>query len=90
MRAYRGLIDALHAYPRFADVGTPQTRAREAAAFLTHAVFESVGLKYVKEIDEADHGRTCGATQPFGCPVVGRYGRITGVVGVAPGAGPTC
>lgn len=25
---YQGLIDALHAYPRFANTGTPQTRAR--------------------------------------------------------------
>ncbi|MEV4881493.1 glycoside hydrolase family 19 protein [Streptomyces cyaneofuscatus] len=74
---YQGLIDALHAYPRFANTGTPQTRAREAAAFLTHADFESVGLKYVKEINEANYWRKCDDTQPFGCPA-GReayYGR---------------
>ncbi|MFI0191646.1 glycoside hydrolase family 19 protein [Streptomyces sp. NPDC017082] len=74
---YQGLIDALHAYPRFANTGTPQTRAREAAAFLTHADFESVGLRYVKEINEANYWRKCDDSQPYGCPA-GReayYGR---------------
>ncbi|WP_406414425.1 glycoside hydrolase family 19 protein [Streptomyces halstedii] len=74
---YQGLVDALAAYPGFANTGTPQTRAREAAAFLTHADFESVGLRYVKEINEANYGRKCDDTQPYGCPA-GReayYGR---------------
>ncbi|MFB6943520.1 MULTISPECIES: glycoside hydrolase family 19 protein [unclassified Streptomyces] len=74
---YQGLIDALHAYPRFANTGTPATRAREAAAFLTHADFESVGLRYVKEINEADYWRKCDYSRPYGCPA-GRtayYGR---------------
>ncbi|WP_457515631.1 chitinase [Streptomyces sp. TE33382] len=74
---YQGLIDALHAYPRFANTGTPATRAREAAAFLTHADFESVGLKYVKEINEANYWRKCDYNRPYGCPA-GRkayYGR---------------
>ncbi|WP_343238946.1 glycoside hydrolase family 19 protein [Streptomyces sp. SID9124] len=65
---YQGLIDALHAYPRFANTGTEQTRAREAAAFLTHADFESVGLRYVKEINEANYWIKCDYSQPFGCP----------------------
>ncbi|MFF8710013.1 glycoside hydrolase family 19 protein [Streptomyces sp. NPDC015184] len=74
---YQGLIDALSAYPRFANTGTPATRAREAAAFLTHADFESVGLRYVKEINEANYWRKCDYGQPYGCPA-GRtayYGR---------------
>ncbi|MFF1499397.1 glycoside hydrolase family 19 protein [Streptomyces sp. NPDC058316] len=74
---YQGLIDALRAYPRFANTGTPATRAREAAAFLTHADFESVGLRYVKEINEADYWRKCDYGRPYGCPA-GRtayYGR---------------
>ncbi|MFF3630057.1 glycoside hydrolase family 19 protein [Streptomyces sp. NPDC002164] len=74
---YQGLIDALHAYPRFANTGTPVTRAREAAAFLTHADFESVGLRYVKEINEANYWRKCDYSLPYGCPA-GRtayYGR---------------
>ncbi|MYY03409.1 chitinase [Streptomyces sp. SID4913] len=65
---YQGLIDALHAYPRFANTGTEQTRSREAAAFLTHADFESVGLQYVKEINEANYWIKCDYSQPFGCP----------------------
>ncbi|WP_326681305.1 glycoside hydrolase family 19 protein [Streptomyces sp. NBC_01237] len=74
---YQGLIDALHAYPRFANTGTPGTRAREAAAFLTHAHFESVGLKYVKEINEANYWRKCDYSRPYGCPAGQKayYGR---------------
>ncbi|MFF2958533.1 glycoside hydrolase family 19 protein [Streptomyces sp. NPDC057963] len=74
---YRGLIDALHAYPRFANTGTPATRAREAAAFLTHADFESVGLRYVKEINEANYWRKCDYSRPYGCPAgqTAYYGR---------------
>nr|WP_328894880.1 glycoside hydrolase family 19 protein [Streptomyces sp. NBC_00236] len=74
---YQGLIDALHAYPRFANTGTEAMRGREAAAFLTHADFESVGLQYVKEINEANYWIKCDYSQPFGCPA-GRsayYGR---------------
>ncbi|MFJ3592022.1 glycoside hydrolase family 19 protein [Streptomyces sp. NPDC090231] len=65
---YQGLIDALHAYPRFANTGTEAMRSREAAAFLTHADFESVGLQYVKEINEANYWIKCDYSQPFGCP----------------------
>ncbi|MDQ0795457.1 hypothetical protein QFZ58_003945 [Streptomyces sp. B1I3] len=74
---YQGLVDALHAYPRFANTGTPQTRAREAAAFLTHADFESVGLRYVKEINEANYWRKCDYGRPYGCPAgqTAYYGR---------------
>ncbi|MFD7860673.1 glycoside hydrolase family 19 protein [Streptomyces sp. NPDC059783] len=74
---YQGLIDALHAYPRFANTGTETTRAREAAAFLTHADFESVGLRYVKEINEANYWIKCDYSQPFGCPAGQKayYGR---------------
>ncbi|MFD7616907.1 glycoside hydrolase family 19 protein [Streptomyces sp. NPDC059802] len=74
---YQGLIDALHAYPRFANTGTPTTRAQEAAAFLTHADFESVGLRYVKEINEANYWRKCDYSQPYGCPAGQKayYGR---------------
>ncbi|MFE2933006.1 glycoside hydrolase family 19 protein [Streptomyces sp. NPDC059278] len=74
---YQGLIDALHAYPRFANTGTPATRAREAAAFLTHADFESVGLQYVKEINEDNYWRKCDYSRPYGCPAGQKayYGR---------------
>ncbi|WP_283852499.1 glycoside hydrolase family 19 protein [Streptomyces sp. ML-6] len=74
---YQGLIDALSAYPGFANTGTPATRAREAAAFLTHADFESVGLRYVKEINEANYWRKCDYSRPYGCPAgqTAYYGR---------------
>nr|WSW71489.1 chitinase [Streptomyces sp. NBC_00995] len=74
---YQGLIDALHAYPRFANTGTEAMRGREAAAFLTHADFESVGLRYVKEINEANYWIKCDYSRAYGCPA-GRsayYGR---------------
>jgi len=74
---YDGFVDALGAYPAFASTGTPETRTREAAAFLTHADFESVGLRYVKEINEANYWIKCDYSQPFGCPAgqTAYYGR---------------
>ncbi|GAA1406631.1 chitinase [Oerskovia paurometabola] len=74
---YQGLVDALAAYPRFANTGTETTRTQEAAAFLTHADFESVGLRYVKEINEANYWIKCDYSQPFGCPAGQKayYGR---------------
>lgn len=74
---YDGFVDALGAYPAFASTGTPETRTREAAAFLTHADFESVGLRYVKEINEANYWIKCDDEQPFGCPAgqTAYYGR---------------
>ncbi|WP_437584064.1 glycoside hydrolase family 19 protein [Paramicrobacterium sp. CJ85] len=65
---YEGIVDALNAYPEFASVGTETTRAREAAAFLAQADFESVGLQYVKEINEDNYWIKCDYSQPFGCP----------------------
>ncbi len=74
---YDGFVDALGAYPAFASTGTPETRTREVAAFLTHADFESVGLRYVKEINEANYWIKCDDEQPFGCPAgqTAYYGR---------------
>ncbi|MFE7699091.1 glycoside hydrolase family 19 protein [Microbacterium keratanolyticum] len=65
---YEGLIDAVNAYPAFANTGTPTMRAQEVAAFFAHADFESVGLRYVKEINEANYWIKCDLTQPYGCP----------------------
>ena len=77
LSTYDGFVDALGAYPAFASTGTPETRTREAAAFLTHADFESVGLRYVKEINEANYWIKCDDEQPFGCPAgqTAYYGR---------------
>ncbi|KRC34238.1 chitinase [Oerskovia sp. Root918] len=65
---YQGLVDALAAYPRFANTGTDTMKTQEAAAFLTHADFESVGLRYVKEINTANYWIKCDYSQSFGCP----------------------
>lgn len=74
---YDGLLAAMQAYPAFAHTGSEATRAREAAAFLAQADFETDGLRYVKQLNPADYAKKCDASQPYGCPA-GRaayYGR---------------
>ncbi|WP_402373736.1 glycoside hydrolase family 19 protein [Isoptericola rhizosphaerae] len=65
---YQGLVDALGAYPDFASAGGPEIAKREAAAFLANVDHETGGLRYVKEINEANYSHYCDETQPFGCP----------------------
>lgn len=74
---YAGLVTAIQAYPAFAHTGNRQTRAREAAAFLAQAAFETDGLHYVKQIDNGHYAKKCDAEQPFGCPAgkAAYYGR---------------
>ncbi|CAM5422888.1 chitinase [Streptomyces viridifaciens] len=74
---YKGLTDALSAYPKFAATGDSATRKREAAAFLANVSHETGGLRYVVEQNTANYGHYCDTTQPYGCPA-GRsayYGR---------------
>ena len=74
---YRGLTDALGAYPGFARTGGETTRKREAAAFLAHVAHETGGLRYVVEQNHANYGHYCDRSQPYGCPAGDRayYGR---------------
>ncbi len=65
---YEGLVEALEAYPGFATTGGDEVAAREAAAFLANVDHESGGLKYIKEINEANYPHYCDETQPYGCP----------------------
>ncbi|QNE22818.1 chitinase [Kribbella qitaiheensis] len=65
---YSGLIDALGAYPGFADTGDDATKKREAAAFLANVNHETGGLVYVKEINEANYPSYCHPELPYGCP----------------------
>ncbi|MFJ7248235.1 chitinase [Kitasatospora sp. NPDC098652] len=65
---YKGLTDALGAYPRFATSGDDATRKREAAAFLANVSHETGGLKYVVEQNTANYSHYCDAGQPYGCP----------------------
>ena len=74
---YSGLIDALGAYPGFANTGDDATKKREAAAFLANVNHETGGLVYIKEINEANYPHYCDWGQPYGCPAgqAAYYGR---------------
>lgn len=74
---YSGLIDALGAYPGFANTGDDTTKKREAAAFLANVNHETGGLVYIKEINEANYPHYCDWGQPYGCPAgqAAYYGR---------------
>ncbi|MFJ5924540.1 chitinase [Kitasatospora sp. NPDC092948] len=74
---YKGLTDALGAYPRFATTGSDAVRKREAAAFLANVSHETGGLRYVVEQNTANYSHYCDDSQPYDCPA-GRsayYGR---------------
>ena len=75
--SYKGLTDALGAYPGFARTGGDTTRKREAAAFLANVGHETGGLRHVVEQNTANHGHYCDTHQPYGCPAGTRayYGR---------------
>ncbi|MFF2351790.1 chitinase [Kitasatospora sp. NPDC058115] len=74
---YRGLVDALGAYPKFATSGDTATRKREAAALLANVSHETAGLKYVVEQNTANYPHYCDSSQPYGCPAgqAAYYGR---------------
>ncbi|TDD61530.1 chitinase [Kribbella antibiotica] len=65
---YAGLINALSAYPGFANTGDDTTKKREAAAFLANVNHETGGLVYIKEINEAAYPNYCHPELPYGCP----------------------
>jgi predicted chitinase len=74
---YSGLVNALSAYPGFANTGDDTTKKREAAAFLANVNHETGGLVYIKEINEANYPHYCDWGQPYGCPAgqAAYYGR---------------
>jgi predicted chitinase len=65
---YKGLVDALSAYPQFATTGGSEVAKREAAAFLANVNHETGGLVYIKEINTANYPHYCDQTQSYGCP----------------------
>ena len=75
--SYKGLTDALGAYPGFAHTGDQATKKREAAAFLANVGHETGGLKYVVEQNKANYSHYCDRSQPYGCLAGGSayYGR---------------
>ena len=75
--SYRGLTDALGAYPGFARTGGETTKRREAAAFLANVGHETGGLRYVVEQNSTNYGHYCDKSQRYGCPAGEKayYGR---------------
>ncbi|MFI5618034.1 chitinase [Streptomyces sp. NPDC051567] len=65
---YKGLTDALGAYPAFATSGSDTVKKREAAAFLANVSHETGGLKYVVEQNTANYSHYCDKSQSYGCP----------------------
>ncbi|QUI35069.1 chitinase [Streptomyces alfalfae] len=74
---YKGLTDALKAYPAFANTGSDTVKRQEAAAFLANVHHETGGLKYIVEQNQANYPHYCDANQPYGCPAgqAAYYGR---------------
>ena len=74
---YKGLTEALSAYPAFANTGDAKTKKREAAAFLANVSHETGGLRYVVEQNTANYPHYCDHSQSFGCPAgqAAYYGR---------------
>jgi predicted chitinase len=74
---YRGLVDALGAYPAFARTGSDTVRKQEAAAFLANVHHETGGLVHIVEQNRANYPHYCDRSQPYGCPAgqAAYYGR---------------
>ncbi|MFJ5234899.1 glycoside hydrolase family 19 protein [Kitasatospora sp. NPDC088391] len=74
---YSGLVNALSAYPAFANTGSDTVKKQEAAAFLANVNHETGGLVYIVEQNTANYPHYCDTTQPYGCPAgqAAYYGR---------------
>ncbi|MET9550186.1 MULTISPECIES: glycoside hydrolase family 19 protein [unclassified Streptomyces] len=74
---YKGLTDALKAYPGFANTGSDTVKRQEAAAFLANVSHETGGLVHVVEQNQNNYPHYCDKTQPYGCPAgqAAYYGR---------------
>ncbi|MCT2584827.1 glycoside hydrolase family 19 protein [Actinophytocola gossypii] len=74
---YNGLINAMGAFPAFANTGSDTVRRQEAAAFLANVSHETGGLVHIVEQNQANYPHYCDDSQSYGCPA-GRaayYGR---------------
>ncbi|MFE7663744.1 chitinase [Streptomyces celluloflavus] len=65
---YKGLTDALSAYPGFATTGSETTKKREAAAFLANVSHETGGLKYIVEQNTSNYSHYCDKSKSYDCP----------------------
>lgn len=64
----QGLVDATAHYPAFATTGGTELALRELAAFLANVSHETLGLRYVTELNTSLYGHYCDPEQPYGCP----------------------
>ncbi|WP_411577195.1 chitinase [Streptomyces sp. HUAS TT20] len=65
--SYKGLVEAMKAFPAFAHTGDAKTGKREAAAFLANVSHETSGLIYINEQNKAAWPTYC-TQEPYGCP----------------------
>ncbi|MER5767738.1 chitinase [Streptomyces sp. NPDC001985] len=65
---YKGLTDAMSAFPAFAKTGSETVKRQEAAAFLANVSHETGGLVHVVEQNTANYSHYCDRSQPYGCP----------------------
>ncbi|ANW18739.1 chitinase [Streptomyces clavuligerus] len=65
---YKGLTDALSAFPAFTKTGSDTVRKQEAAAFLANVSHETGGLVHIVEQNTANYSHYCDRTRPYGCP----------------------
>lgn len=74
---YQGLVEALSAYPAFANTGDETGKKQEAAAFLANVSHETGGLVHIVEQNEANYPHYCDTSQSYGCPAgnASYYGR---------------
>ncbi|SDI00795.1 chitinase [Sinosporangium album] len=74
---YKGLTDALSAYPAFANTGSETIKKQEFSAFLANINHETGGLVHIVEQNTANYPHYCDANQPYGCPAgqAAYYGR---------------
>ncbi|MGP3980495.1 glycoside hydrolase family 19 protein [Streptomyces sp. KR80] len=65
---YKGLTDALSAYPAFANSGSDTVKKQEAAAFLANVSHETGGLVHIVEQNQANYSHYCDTGRSYGCP----------------------
>ncbi|GLS03185.1 hypothetical protein GCM10007860_03280 [Chitiniphilus shinanonensis] len=74
--SYSGLVQALSAYPQFANTGSDTTKRQEAAAFLANINHETGGLVYIVEQNQANWPLYCDPGSVYACaPGKQYYGR---------------
>ncbi|MEO3978583.1 chitinase [Streptomyces sp. CAU 1734] len=65
---YKGMTDAMSAYPAFAKTGSDTVKKQEAAAFLANVHHETGGLVHIVEQNTANYSHYCDRSQSYGCP----------------------